>query len=241
MNIRFFAYFEIDGHPFSVDMNEYEPWFFVREDRVIRPLSHQRRARYRARNGQSDDFLSLPRSIDEYVYRTDARTLRQRLKAAGYDRTSLDLEYLKCKQETTFPMPDRTLTRTERETRYWATEYRLAFHQTSLDDWLAALKEVMSRDLTYLNKRTHVSASKTEYIDVDLLVDMVAHCTVVPHKSPPKLHTMGAFPCISRECMALAMLQVAPDNAECTLDMSELVSTGLTDSFTDLIALEDAT
>lgn len=234
MNIRFFAYFEIDGYPFSLDMNEYEPWLFVRDDRVIRPLSHERRARYCARSGQPDDFLSLTRSINEYLYVTDARTLRQRLQAAGYDRTSLDLEYLKCSQETRFPMPPYTFTREDRATRFCATEYQHTFHRASLGDWLNALKEVVSKNVTRHNRRAHISASPDQYLDADLLVDMVAGC--VRHESPRKEHHLSAFPCASRECMALAMLQIAPENAECVLDVSELVSAGFTDSFDDLIA-----
>jgi hypothetical protein len=243
MNIRFFAYFEIDGYPFSLDMNEYEPWLFVPDDRIIRPLSHERRARYCTRSGWSDDFSTRGQGISEYVYVTDAQTLRQRLETAGYDETSLHLEYLRCCQETRISMPDRTLTREEREKRYWATEYQLAFHHANLNDWLNALKEVMSKDLTRQNrrKRTQVSASPNEYYDADLLIDMVTDFTIVDYDSMRgKHHNMGAFPCRSRECMALAMLSVVPADAECVLDVSELVSTEFTDSFDDLIAEKES-
>ncbi len=50
----------------------------------------------------------------------------------------------------------------------------------------------------------------------------------------PRQNRMG-FPCASLECFAVAMLEVVPDNAECALDVTDLVKRGDVYCFDDLI------
>ncbi|WP_146749777.1 HEPN/Toprim-associated domain-containing protein [Paraburkholderia bryophila] len=234
MTTRWFANFEIDGYPFGCQMGRYQRWHFVRSDRVIRPETRERHARYQARYNHVEN-LSNWHEPDEYLYLTTAEILRQRLAAAGFHRTTLELEFLEYLQVAfKFPHPRFASTHEEGIKARKAEERAATIRRAGLDDWLFALRVVMSKDLTVHNSRMEDIAYSDPNIDINVLVDETSGFLGWKDISPRIKHLLG-FPCFTLESMAVAMLEVTEDDAECILDVSDLVRTNRAYSFEDLV------
>jgi hypothetical protein len=208
------ASISIDGYYLKSTSFNYRRWQFKRKDRLVRNLR-----------------------APEYLYVTSASVLRERLAQAGYDRATLELEFLRYMQ-TVFASYDR-LPYFFNDNFYYgvfspsqrAQAYRLA----TLDDWLFALKEIIVNGWHSANTPPTTVASSCNYMDVNILVDIIA-CDSLAFGGPVKPdHALKSFPCVSLECMAVAMLEVVADDAECVLDVTQIVENNLAYSFDDLI------
>lgn len=204
------AFITINGYPLKTTQLRYRRWRFKREDRTIRHTSDR-----------------------EYSYVTSASVMRKRLAEAGYDRTALELDYL------------RTLRKIYAEDavsyfdirccagRYTSAERADAFRRASLNDWLFALKENIINELERFPNPPELVDVPGRPAEVNVLIDALAcnRLTIYPIETE---HLQNAFPCASLDCMAVAMLEVVPDSAECILDVTGLVNHELVYCFDDL-------
>ncbi|CAE6872585.1 HEPN/Toprim-associated domain-containing protein [Paraburkholderia domus] len=205
------AFITINGYPLNTTQFRYRRWRFKREDRTIRYTTSS-----------------------EYLYVTSASVLRKRLAKAGYDRVALELEFLRSLQSI-FGSQDAQSYFDDRcfAGRYSPAERAEACRRTSLDDWLLALKENIINDQERFPEPPEIVDVPGRPAGVNVLIDTLAcnRTTVFPIKTE---HLQNAFPCASLDCMAVAMLEVVPDSAECILDVTALVDYGLVYSFDDL-------
>lgn len=205
------AYITINGYPLKTTKLRYRRWRFKREDRTIR---------------FSDS--------SEYLYITRASTLRKRLAEAGYDRTALELEYLRSLQHI-YASQDVASYFDVRcvAGRYTPAERAEACRRASLDDWLLALKENITNYHERFTEPPVIVDVPGRPAEVNVLIDTLAcnRTSVFPIETE---HLQNAFPCASLDCMAVAMLEVVPDSAECILDVTALVDYELVYSFDDL-------
>ncbi|EUC18718.1 HEPN/Toprim-associated domain-containing protein [Paraburkholderia hospita] len=210
------AFITINGYGLKTTRLGYRRWRFKREDRAIRPMDRR-----------------------EYVYVTSAAVMRKRLAEAGYDRTALEMEYLRTLQKISAEGTASYFDVRCCIGRYTSAQRAEACRRASLNDWLFALKEnITNRKARFLNPAELVDESGRP-AEVDVLIDTLAcsESTIYPIKTE---HLQNAFPCASLDCMAVAMLEVVPDSAECILDVTDLVNHELVYCFDDL-RLEDET
>jgi hypothetical protein len=203
----------IGGYKLKSTEDCYRRWRFTRDDRVIR----------------NNDFPG-------YLYVTSSKNLRARLARAGYDRTSLELDFLRYLQnaakagEMPFYFRDDIC-----DGRYSAREQMEAFRGATLDDWLFALKEYITNRCHDLNAPCRTSDSASRSVDVEILIGLIARDDFLFDGHIELQHGVKAFPCSGLDNMAVAMLEVLPETAECVLDVSELVLSSRAYSFDDLI------
>lgn len=206
------AFITINGYPLETTQLRYRRWRFKREDRTI---------------GHS--------TFSKYLYVTSASVMRKRLAEAGYDRTALELEYLRSLQ-TIFASQDAASHFYDRcfAGRYTPAERAEACRRASLDDWLLALKENIINQQERFPEPPEIVDVPGRPSEVNVLIDTLA-CNRTTLFSPIKTeHLQNAFPCASLDCMAVAMLEVVPDSAECILNVTALVDHELVYSFDDL-------
>jgi hypothetical protein len=207
------AYIHIGGHTISEMWNGYSLWHFKWEDRL---------------NRGSD-------KNEEYLYVMTAAELRKRLANAGYSRSSLEREYREYENRianfTNLPYLEDAPKQAAR--RLYAATY------ASLDDWLGALGRALKFYCRGGINNTRVRPRLESYEPDDPFIDMelLAECVIngdAPYDGGavvPRRSRMG-FPCESLEGIALAMLEVVPEDTECVLDVTEFV-------FKDCTRLED--
>lgn len=207
--------FKIAGFPVAYMRNSGLPWQFVLESGFV-------------------PMRAIPSSsgVGEHLYLSTAGTLRRRLNSAGYDRKALELEYLKYMDQVFSRWDPPYFFRDEKTSNATTAAQRAeAFRFASLDDWFFALKTAIKiRNSGNLVRPKNIEYSDP-FIDMNALVDIVMGPESLPSSIEVPSHVVGGFPCISVECMALAMLEVVPDDAECILDVFELAS-----SFDDLVS-----
>ncbi|OYD73667.1 UNVERIFIED_ORG: hypothetical protein BDU10_5348 [Burkholderia sp. CF145] len=215
---RHLATIQIDGYDLKSTEDSYRRWRFKREDRVVRTAPSPK-----------------------CLYVTSAVTLRKRLNEAGYDRTSLELEFLRY-MSNVFTSQDAPLYFFDYEFyygKYSPLQRAEAYRQAGLNDWLLALKESVANGWGPRSKPSKMVDSPCKYVDVNILIDMLASNDVELDDPIKPEHALVPFPCASLDCMAVAMLEVVRDDAECVLDVTELVENNRVYSFDDLLpALE---
>lgn len=215
------AYIKICGYPIFSTKNHYDRWFFRKKDRVIR-------ARKKSQRNTLIWCAAEPHEQNEeetdYLYVVSGSVLRRRLELAGFNRGTLEREFKEyiarriASFENLFPLDDR-----------WTNEHseRAAILKASdLADWLMCLKIAIDGGITHWQW----DERKQNYID-PLLHIMFASDEFWDEAS---LHETG-FPCQTLESMAVAMLDILPAQAECVLDVTDLVEGGWTDAFEDII------
>jgi len=215
------AQITICDYPISSTKNHYDQWFFRKKDRVIR-------AREKSQRNTLIWCEAEPHEQHEeetdYLYVVSGSVLRRRLELAGFNRETLEREFKECiarrvaSLEEPFPFDER-----------WAKEQskRAAILKASdLVDWLNCLKIAFDDGIAswrwdeckqnYTDPLLHILFSSDEFWD------------------EASLHDTG-FPCRTLESMAVAMLEIVPTEAECVLDVTELIGGGWTDAFEDII------
>jgi hypothetical protein len=211
------AFITINGYGLKTTRLGYRRWRFKREDRAIRRMDRR-----------------------EYSYVTSATVMRKRLAEAGYNRTALELDYL------------RTFQRIHAEDaasyfdvrccagQYTPAERAEACRRASLNDWLFALKANIINNQERFPKPPELVDVPGRPPEVNVLIDILAcnRLTIYPIETE---HLQNAFPCTSLDCMAVAMLEVVPDSAECILDVTDLVNHELVYCFDDLRSVDKTT
>ncbi|MET3821438.1 MULTISPECIES: HEPN/Toprim-associated domain-containing protein [Burkholderia cepacia complex] len=199
--------FKIAGYPVAYMRNSGLPWQFALESGFV-----------------STRAIPSSNGAGEHLYLSTAGTIRRRLNSSGYDRKALELEYLKYMDQAFSRWDPPYFFRDDKASNATTAAQRAeAFRFASLDDWFFALKMAVGiRNSGHLTRAKHIDYSDP-FIDINALVDIVMGPESLPSSIKVPSHMVGGFPCISVECMALAMLEVVPDDAECVLDVFELV------------------
>jgi len=222
------AFIKIGGYPIDSMRDQYRRWLFVREDRIIR--TRTKGQRNLITHALPDDPSEWNEPETDYLYLTRADTLHRRLATAGYDRSSLELEFLKYRNmvfkhsNPPYFFQDHYL-----KTAKTAHARAEAFRKATLNDWLDALGDAVKSRIHYWT-RSHEGLTPS-----NLLVDIVTGRDSPNFDGIMPRHLLSGFPCTSLECMAVAMLEIVPDDAECVLDVSNIVEYGPTYCFEDLI------
>ncbi|CAG9242114.1 HEPN/Toprim-associated domain-containing protein [Paraburkholderia caribensis] len=204
------AFITINGYGLKTTRLGYRRWRFKREDRAIRPMDRR-----------------------EYLYVTSAAVMRKRLAEAGYNRTALELEYLRTLQKIHAEGAESYFDVRCYAGRYTSAERADACRRASLNDWLFALKENITNHMERFPDPPEFVDEPGRPAEVNVLIDTLAcsRSTIYPIETE---HLQNAFPCASLDCMAVAMLEVVPDTAECILDVTSLVDHVLVYCFDDL-------
>ncbi|WP_245253877.1 HEPN/Toprim-associated domain-containing protein [Paraburkholderia sp. LEh10] len=209
------AFITINGYPLQTTRFRYRRWRFKREDRAIRHTSHRK-----------------------YSYVTSAAVMRKRLAEAGYNRTALELEYLRTLQKISVEGAESYFRTRCCIGRYTSAQRAEAFRRASLNDWLFALKENITNRKARFTNPPELVDEPGRPAEVDVLIDILTYSesTIYPIETE---HLLTAFPCASLDCMAVAMLEVVPDSAECILNVTDLVNHELVYCFDDLTTVDE--
>lgn len=215
------AQITIGGYPISSTKNYYDQWYFRKKDRIIR-------VRDKSQRNTLIWCAAEPHELHEeetdYLYVVSGPVLRRRLELAGFNRETLESEFKE--------WIARRVTSLEEPFEFdedWAKERskRAAILKaSSLADWLKCLKTAIDDGIAswrwdecernYTDPLLHMMFASDAYWD------------------EPSFHDTG-FPCQTLESMAVAMLEIVPAEAECVLDITDLIGGGWTDSFEDII------
>ncbi|CAE6872564.1 HEPN/Toprim-associated domain-containing protein [Paraburkholderia domus] len=210
---RPFSTITINGYTLKTTMDCYRRWRFTREDRTVQD-----------------------KSTPEYLYVTSAKVMRQRLARAGYDRTTLELDFLKYLRDA-FKAGEMPYYCRDDVCggKYTAREQAAAFRAATLDDWLFALKAYITSRWSYSNTSCKTVDSPSRYVDANILIGLIARDDFIFDRYIELQHDVRSFPCANLDNMAVAMLEVLPESAEFVLDVSALVNNNRAYSFDDLI------
>ena len=215
-----FAHISIAGYPIQSSKNYFHQWFFKKSDRVIRArLKSQRNSVIWA----EADSQELDEEETDYLYLVSATALKRRLELAGYNRETLEREFKESIAAKIQHLEDLS--------NYdWATseiDCRLQIlRTTSLGEWLACLKVVIDNRLTSWRWDKHKQVFDDPRIGL-LVTEGNWGDEGIGHET--------GFPCQTLESLAVAFLEVVLADAECVLDLTDLIGGGWTDAFEDLI------
>jgi hypothetical protein len=201
----------VDEYPIETFQNDFHPWFFKKSERqiVTRKRSERNPLVWVAPDPDEGDELEQC-----YLYVVRAATLKRRLELAGHTRLTLEEEF-------------------DAGINIWLEAiggdhpHTGALKAAKLEVWLERLKQIMRRGLT-----SH-RWERTDYGDdiLDIMLNYDPRYEVDGVWPSSTVH----FPCATFDVLGLAFLQIVPDDAECILDVTELVGGGWTDAFDDLI------
>jgi hypothetical protein len=142
----------------------------------------------------------------------------------GYDRRTLVKEFETQRQQMIDDCLDMVKLSPDRK---FAERLRI-LQESTLDDWLIRLKKIYEEKL----RSSGYGDPDKDYGDG--LLNFMLNTDYFVFSNYP---TAGGFdfPCLTHETYAVALLEFLPDDAECILDVTELVEGGWTDGFDDVI------
>lgn len=256
--MTFRAYTLVDGYPIAWEEDTYNRWPFDRNDRVIR------RRTKGERNVLIHDLPENRAELDDpetdYLYVVTAKELRRRLSLIvrhdpmssityidedteyGEDISSLRIEFERYKRAMItgnapeFYVGDSNYySKKDRSSLKQSPERVAALRETTLDDWLLALKEVIKRGATRAKGLSSPPTPMGPTFDTNALADIIL-TNQYPSKDGLKpRHALWGFPCVMFVHIIVAMLEILPDDAECVLHVTELVENDRVYCFEDLI------
>jgi hypothetical protein len=262
----FRAYFLFDGYPVAWEVDSYSRWLFTREDRIIRHRTKGERNVLIQDLPENQAEWDEPET--DYLYVVTAKELRRRLSLIprqdprssftfidedtvyGENIESLQSEFERHRHALTAgETPKFCADRGHRSPEFVNEGSNSAIVQipervdairgTTLDDWLLALKEVVRSGATHVKRITSRPTPKGPNFDTNALVDIILSGRYqVGHEFLPR-HDLHGFPCTLLAHIAVAMLEIIPDSAECALNVTELVENDRVYCFEDLM-LADA-
>ncbi|CAE6824868.1 hypothetical protein R75777_06332 [Paraburkholderia nemoris] len=231
--MTFRAYTLIDGYPIAWASDNYDRWLFEYDDRIIR--TRPKGQRHEAIHALPEDPSEWIELETDYLYVTTAQTLRKRLdRTWGYNRRELQAEFNRYRKLILKQDLPRFLYGEGLEHTKALPERAEILRATTLDDWLAGLKEVIRRRLTAVNEPIKLTPDSPNS-DLNKLVEIIIADYAPKDYDLLPGHPLWGFPCRRFEHLAVAVLEVVPDNAECVLDVTELVKNEYAYCFEDLI------
>lgn len=152
----------------------------------------------------------------EYLYVTSCANLKRRLALNGWDRNALELEY-----QQTLPSIIEDVEFGKEYHPEFAEKLSKIISGMTLDNWIEKLKYIEKHDL-----RVYLYEGQEKYEDP--VVDYI----LAVNRWYSEINT---FPCISDECLAVALFEFLPDDSLAIQNCTELVYAGSTKAFDDLI------
>ncbi|PKG96415.1 hypothetical protein CXF92_01070 [Pseudomonas sp. Choline-3u-10] len=216
-----FAQITICGYPISSTKNYYHQWYFQKKDRAIRVRDKSQRNTLIWCAAEPHELYE---EETDYLYVVSASVLRRRLELAGFNRDTLEREFKECIAQRVASLEEPFDFDED-----WAKEQskRAAILKSaSLSDWLKCLKIALDDGIT----SWRWEELKQNYTDPLLHIFFASDAFWDEASS----HDTG-FPCQTLESLAVAMLEIVPVEAECVLDITDLIGGGWTDSFEDMI------
>ncbi|RON61596.1 hypothetical protein BK669_19130 [Pseudomonas fluorescens] len=205
----------LDGMPIFDSQNHYSEWYFRKSERVIES--------YRAEELYKNSPYEPGTIVKKYLYKMTAEKLRRRLDLDGYNYNTLEQEFNEQHQQLCFDIEEMLTLAPER-----ISEFADTVRNSTLKDWIDCLKVIKQE-----NKSLHppISASRNEHNEklLKFMLGVDLYFTNRP--------TAGdyEFPCKTHESYAVALLEITSSDAECVLDITELVDGGWTEAFDDLV------
>ncbi len=215
------AQITICGYPISSTKNYYHQWYFRKKDRVIR-------VREKCQRNTLIWCTAEPHEHHEeetdYLYVVPGSVLRRRLELAGFNRDTLEREFKECIAQRIASLEE--LFQFDEDWARQQSKRAATLKSASLSDWLKCLKTALDDGIT----SWRWDELKQNYTD-PLLHILFASDAFWDEASS---HDTG-FPCQTLESLAVAMLEIVPAEAECVLDITDLIGGGWTHSFEDII------
>lgn len=218
---------EIDGLSVEEFQNHHHTWFFKRSDRV-------------RENCERDQSGRLP---DEAFigYRASAASIRRRMMLTGYDLQSCEWHFNENLRSVIESAEWILHYEGERghagsgSLSVWGDAYRQfldAVKNTSLQDWLDAMPEVISlrkgicplKDFSGMPYWRKLSTAPL----VNAMLSDIPLYTEYPHTG------LFNFPCNDSSYFQVALLSCCPDDVICELNIAPLIQSGYEDDFRDL-------
>lgn len=203
------AHLTIDGFPLASWENQVPNWYFTTEDRVVRTRTKSQR------NLMICDPMRHEREMNdietEYVYSVRGSVLKERLEAAGFNRQSLEKDFMARREHllgSAIGLTPYGVTRKQAKAKIEA------LRSESLVAFLGALRYVVSLKISPLRNR-HLEGRFPDPLVRLLIGKAYAYY-------PAGEHGTG-FPCAALENLAVAVLEVMPGSVECVLDVTDLV------------------
>ncbi|MBP0590363.1 hypothetical protein J8I87_11695 [Paraburkholderia sp. LEh10] len=230
--MTFRAYYMFDSYPVGWEQDNYDRWLFTRDDRIIRKRTKGQRNL--TVHDLPENRLEWLEPETDYLYLTTADELGWRLKRKrGYDRPALEAEFERYKREMirhnapSFYVGDECVEVPQRTN---------ALKATTLDDWLLALQEVIRSRVSRLKNGISPPMPTGPSFDTKALADIIL-TNQFPARDADLIpcHALWGFPCSAFDHLAVAMLEVIPEDAECALNITELVENDCVYCFEDLI------
>lgn len=230
--MTFRAYYMFDGYPVAWEKDNYDRWLFTRDDRVIRKRTKAKRNL--TVHDLPENCLEWAQPETDYLYVATGDELRRRLnRTAHFDRKALEAEFERYKRRMTRDNAPPFFVGEERVEVPQRTD---ALRATTLDDWLLALQEVVRTGASRVKNGFSPPTPPGPDFDTRALADIIltnqypaCDFDLIPR------HGLWGFPCSAFEHLAVAMLEVIPANAECALNVTELVENDRVYCFEDLI------
>jgi hypothetical protein len=249
--MTFRAFYLFDGYPIAWQQDNYDRWLFSRKDRIVR--TRTKGQRNDAIHERPDNRAEWNQSEIDYLYVVTAEELRQRLSCTmrhdrvvhlfegeesdmvGYNRTSLQTEFERYKSEMLESSAPHFYVNEGCNESKPLPERAEALRETTLEDWLIALKEVVKSGATRAKGFASPPMPVGPSFDTKALADIILTDNYPCPFSLRPSHDLWGFPCVAFEDLAVAMLEVIPANAECVLNVTELVENDRAYCFEDLI------
>ncbi|MBW3517495.1 hypothetical protein KO537_22670 [Shewanella sp. NKUCC01_JLK] len=200
--------------------NNYDEWFFTKQDRV--------------REVHDDEELQ-----DFIGYKIDAKTLKRRLQLAGYDLSSAEQDFNEVKSSWIMEMKETLeLCKSNQNSIYVDVDQILAdlkiVESHSFQDWLQTLPKTFDKSSVDLD--TDCFNPKVDIDGEPLLSFMLSafHSVYDEHQG----FAGTTFPCKYAETYAVVLLEHCDDEAECVLDITDIVNGGSVTDFDDIAEVQ---
>ncbi|CAL8476906.1 HEPN/Toprim-associated domain-containing protein [Caballeronia sp. S22] len=165
----------------------------------------------------------------EFVYSTNADTLRQRLGRAGFHRATLEKEVLANLERFGYQSNSNCV----QLTGGLAQAYGETFSLSSFENWLHVLAEAVEAEQTLARRRLRNGGST-----VNPLVNLIKGSKKRASGGIQPEHAVLGFPCTSLDNMAIALLEVTAGSARCELDVTSFVLNRGDKAFDDMLREE---
>lgn len=216
-----FADININSQELLSWKNTYDEWFFTKQDRVreVHDGEEQR------------DFIG---------YKIDAKTLKRRLQLAGYDLRSAEQDFNEVKSSWIMEMKETLeLCKSNQNSIYVDDVDQILadlkiVESHSFQDWLQTLPKAFDKssadlDADYFNPKVNIDGEP-------LLSFMLSafHSVYDEHQG----FAGTTFPCKYVETYAVVLLEHCDDEAECVLDITDIVNGGWVTDFDDIAEVQ---
>jgi ribosomal protein S18 len=188
--------------------NHINRWFFKWKERAV----------------EKSDDEDIP---VRYVYKAPVEVIARRLAQDGYDKDSLRTDFTK--ELARKVQLCRNMIAEGLDTDGANAELLPVLENSTLEDWLATLKKIATENL----KATMFGEKRTSYSD-QLLNYMLSGVDGFIFSDGPGMGEFG-FPCSTESMYAVALIEVLPNEKFFVLDATDMVDSGWTEDFDDLI------